>query len=769
MRRCWKQRMTRGLTLALVLSAAASAPASAGQVSVGRSGWAWSDPYPQGETLNQVAFQGARGYADGNAGTVLRSDDAGHTWSGLSSGTEADLTLLQEVDPSTVLVGGGCTVRESTDSGVSFHRVAVNPSERSCASKLAGLSFLSATTGYVELADGTMLFTTDGGVSVQQKTPVPLGGGTAEQIRFLSPSTGLAVVSGSEGGRIYRTTDGAGSWTQVGSTPANEPLFSVYFASPTTAYAVGGGLPLTVAGPPARNGTMVLLSEDEGKTWAERKPPSEPSEPKSIKLPAGTPPLALRQIACSDPLHCAIATGTKSLVRTEDGAISGALVTPSEASIDSLAFTSGTNLVAVGEGGATVLSPDGGATFPTQVSRSLATQIVGPVRIGASAQDAYAPGAAGTVAATTDGGAEWATLHVPTSASIAAVAFATAQDGYALDAKGTLFRTANGGQSWAIEGTVGEAPARLLAPSAGTVLLIGPTGVRRSTDGGASFTRVQGSLALARKHRRPLRRSLSSLPLFAGAELAGGAVIAWGDEAAESTDGGSHWRLIPRPLARGNVEAASFLNATTGYVVSRRRLFFTRDAGRRWSERSSLGTQSIAVLAGLSFSGVADGYAVAHFNGRTVVMATRDGGRSWTPELLPRTIESLAAGGAVDYAQGGRSLFQTSSGGLAPNASSLKLIGPSRLSRAKLRKAHGRVRLKGRLTPASGGETVVVSYRANGRSAWVSKAVTVASNGDFSAVFSDVTGSGVFVAQWAGAGSLAGAGTPALALAVAGR
>lgn len=750
---------------ALVMWSIAVAATQAAPVSVGSSGWLWGDPFPQGETLNQVAFDGAVGYAAGEGGTVLRSEDAGKSWTGLASGTEADLTLLQEVDPSTVVVGGGCTVRESTDAGTSFHRLAVNASEQGCASKVVGLSFLSASTGYVEQADGTVLITTDGGQSVQQRTSVPLGGATAEQIYFRSASVGFAVVSGPEGGRIYRTTDGAGSWTQVGAAINGEPLFSVDFAGPTTAYAVGGGLPPTFKGPPGYNGTMVLVSEDEGKTWEERKPGSEP---KSIKLPTGTPPLALRQIACIDELHCVIATGTSALVHTSDGTVTGSLVTPSSENINSVALTSGGNVVAVGQAGITALSTDGGATF-SQVSHTLAGELKGVVRLGDTAQEAYVAGSAGAVAATSDGGADWGVLHVPTSADIVDVAFATSQTGYAVDSHGTAFRTTNGGASWSILGG-GEAPSAIVAPSASSVLLVGPTGLRRSSDGGASISSVGGSVVVGRRKHRPVRRRLSAFPLFAGAEQAGAATIAWGDEAIESTDGGANWKLIPLPLRGGIVEGLSFVSPTTGYELSRQRLFFTRNSGRSWREIPSLGIQPRGGEGEMSFSSVADGYLVGGYHSRhDVVLRTGDGGRTWAPEILPRAVESVTAGGQVDYAKGaGGSLFLTNGGGLGTSTSALTLalVGPHRLSRAKLHRRHGRVSLSGRLSPAQGGELVTISYRTAGRSVWTHRDVTVASDGGFSLTVGGIASSTGFVAQWAGEPPLSGAGSAAATLTV---
>jgi photosystem II stability/assembly factor-like uncharacterized protein len=740
-------RSMLGFVAALVLGTAA--PAAAAPVSVGRSGWLWGDPVPQGETLNRVAFQGARGYAVGEGGTVLRSDDGGNTWLGLSSGSESNLSLLQEVDPNTLVVGGGCTVRESTDAGGTFHRLPVDESEQSCAAKVASFSFLSGTTGFVEQADGSILLTKDGGQTLEPKTGVPLNGATAGPIVFTSPSSGFALASGGAG-RIYRTTDGAGSWVQVGSS--GSPLSDLTFVTPSVAYAVGAG-------------GEVLRSDDGGASWTHRP----------LVLPAGTARPTLTQISCTDPEHCLIATaaapagGTNVLVRTADGGATGVPVSPSGQNLLSVAFSTASTAVAVGSAGATVISSDGGATFPTAISHRLGATLQGPIRLGTSPQYAYIPGHAGLIADTLDGGGSWGVLRVPTSSNILDVGFPTSTIGYAVSATGTVYRTVSGGLSWSILNSGGGVPSGLLAPDEKTVLLAGPTGLRRSTNGGASFAAVGGSVVLGKRHRKVLRRRLSAFPLFAGAELAGSAMIVWGDEAIESTDGGASWKLIPRPLAKGSVEAVSFVSPSTGYVISRQRLFFTRNAGRTWKEITSLGTEALGGQGNLSFSSAADGYVLARFGGReNVLRRTFDGGRTWIPESLPQTLDSVTAGGTVDYAAASAGLFETTGGGIGatPSKLTLQIGGPRRISRAKLRAAHGRVKLKGLLSPAQGGEEVVVAYRLPGRSVWHRRTVTVASSGAFSLTVGGIAATSEFVGQWAGEGSLTGAGTPAIALTV---
>ena len=71
-------------------------------VQVSQSGWQWGNPTPQGNTIRAMDFIAGRGYAIGDDGTALRTDDGGATWTGLATGTSQDLTRLQAVTPDVV-------------------------------------------------------------------------------------------------------------------------------------------------------------------------------------------------------------------------------------------------------------------------------------------------------------------------------------------------------------------------------------------------------------------------------------------------------------------------------------------------------------------------------------------------------------------------------------------------------------------------------------------------------------------------------------------
>src|SRR5687768_11907495 len=87
MRRARRSVRVRRSFAAAVAAVALTAGTAEGAVQVSQSGWQWGNPTPQGNTLRAIDFNAGVGYAVGDAGTVLRTDDGGQTWLGLASGT----------------------------------------------------------------------------------------------------------------------------------------------------------------------------------------------------------------------------------------------------------------------------------------------------------------------------------------------------------------------------------------------------------------------------------------------------------------------------------------------------------------------------------------------------------------------------------------------------------------------------------------------------------------------------------------------------------
>ena len=718
---------------------------------VSQSGWFWGNPTPQGNTLRALEFLSGRGYAVGDAGTALRTDDGGATWAGLATGTSADLARLQVVTPDVLVVqgGDGCVLRRSDDGGRTFRRIYVL-AEHDCPNPVAASYFVDPQVGYVLLRDGSLLRTTDGGQTFAKQTAVPgtaasTGGGsdTVTDVVFTTADRGLVFVGSGNATRLYETTDQGVSWKPL-DLPGGR-VSRVTFLDPNDAYAVGPD--------------TLLRTTDGGKTWTSR--------------PAGSGQ-DLTSIRCADPSTCLLTvSGGDRLLRTTDGGATATPITAATQAIFAAAFASPTRVVAGGAGGATVVSDDGGVNY-SPVGGDIGGQYVG-LRRGPTPESAYAIGLNGQIAHTADGGASWHTLAVPTSTEIADLSFTTADTGYVLDARGGLFKTANGGSSWQTLDPGTTATAQAVAALANdTVLVAGPVGVRRQVGGGRFDVVGDRDVARAR---------ISDL------DTATGAVVVFGGQAvALSTDRGATWRKVPLPNPSHRkrnplrVRDLDFVTARAGYLLDDDgRLWATSSAGKRWTEIAATGGEALSVSFGSATEGWLMPDRFAADPASAFALRTSDGGRTWRPQRLSVGIagrDSLVAGtGRQAYALTtlrvgqstllNRELFATATGGDAGTTSRLTLTTPTRrFTKKSLRHAGGRVSIRGTLAGAQGGEQIVVSRRDATGGRWVHQVVTAGANGgSFTATFR-ITRSSYFVAQWAGDSGRTGAGTRVLGVGV---
>jgi hypothetical protein len=122
--------------------------------------WRWSLPSPQGNTLNAVASDGARGLvAVGERGAAVRSDDGGATWREVDTGVRVALNGVCESGGAWIAVGEGSTVLRNADPRARWTAVRHPP-----AGDLDGV----ACRGRVALAvgrRGDLLRSEDGGLS----------------------------------------------------------------------------------------------------------------------------------------------------------------------------------------------------------------------------------------------------------------------------------------------------------------------------------------------------------------------------------------------------------------------------------------------------------------------------------------------------------------------------------------------------------------------------------------------------------------------------
>jgi photosystem II stability/assembly factor-like uncharacterized protein len=705
------------------VAAALAIPSSASAgVALSTSDWQWSDPSPQGYTLNDIQFAGARGYAVGAGGTALRTDDGGKTWAGLFTGTGTTINSLDVVDANTIVVAvgndGNCSLRESKDGGATFTLIQVADDDSNCSdSSFSSYDFVNPDVGFVLRSGGTVQKTANAGASFSAGSTVD--GGTA--LRFVDATTGYAVGKGT----VYKTTDAAQTWKPIyaGGTPLTQ--IRVIDADHIIAWGKD----------------RLVRSVDAGATWTDGTIVGEPT-----------------RVSWSDANHLAFVADAK-LILSDDGGVSVRQVTLGNQNVKAAAFVSPTRVVAVGLGGVTYESDDSAANFTRQSTdpvgaslRTITESAGGPVGLGT-----------GLIGRVVNG--QWVLRSTVNSSQVASADFSSADHGYVLFSTGVLQKTADNGVSWSrVEPGTPSAVQVVLTPSDDTALLFGGFGIYRAT-GGGTFDKVTGKLT--DKFKPAFARDLGQRVVTWASSKKVGPII--------SSNGGQTWKAIKLPKGVTRVDDLRLLPGNGLLLQSVGRLFRSSNDKGKWTEITSLG-----VNVGVSSPGVRAASATEYFAGddrdwgsSPVVYHSVDAGKTWQPQVVGAdgtSISSLVASGPKSaFALSGSStpfttaIFSTTTGGSRGTPTTISLSKTPK----KIKVTGGKIQISGSLSGAKGTETVHVGLRKVGAGSWSTLNVPVGVNGGlFTAKFKAKKGSKyVLVAQWAGDSGRAGYGTKAQALA----
>jgi photosystem II stability/assembly factor-like uncharacterized protein len=268
-------------------------------------------------------------------------------------------------------------------------------------------------------------------------------------------------------------------------------------------------------------------------------------------------------------------------------------------------------------------------------------------------------------AAVTAGDTGWVWANpLPQGDDVEAIAF-TGAHGIAVGAHGLILRTEDGGASWVAASSGTEATLTEVAlPDADTVYAGGGCVLRRSTDGGKTFTRVRFT---ARESKCPSRLGQIAFPT----PLVGYLVLTDGRVLRTANGGRSFTRRsslnIGSSVDQGGPPDVAFPRENTGLVSTG--LFLpaflrTVDGGQTWTSITPRGTDTFPSIYGVrsvKFVTPTLGYAVAN-QGTTRLAKTEDGGLTWTPLPLTGADNFVPAG--IDCGDAGACAIFGASGAL---------------------------------------------------------------------------------------------------------
>ena len=205
-------------------------------------GW-YTQASNTGNDLNGVFFlpNGRDGWAVGDAGTIVHTDDAGASWGNQASSTSFNLNdVWFTTDVTGFAVGNAGTIMRTRNAGASWTRLTVPATEN-----LMGVCFADSSHGWVVGSNGIALRTENGGTSWTKTYPTAF---QLNSVSFSDTTHGWAV---GEGGVIAGSHDGGRSFYVVQPAITATPLRAVWRDSNTLAWAAGmqGAYAFTTATP----------------------------------------------------------------------------------------------------------------------------------------------------------------------------------------------------------------------------------------------------------------------------------------------------------------------------------------------------------------------------------------------------------------------------------------------------------------------------------------------------------------------------------------
>lgn len=440
------------------------------------TGWEQIDT---GDVIDIDFVDADRGWALMNH-QLWQTTDGGHHWAPLPSscggGRDSRISFTSATS-GWLLCGGqpgagmqGKSLLHSTDGGMSWQQVAQarGPGEEDRVSNLPSggyvseLYFLDEQHGWISLARGPVIATTDGGQTWKGTGGIEIDAATPFTLRFFTPDDGLLLL---RRGGIHATTDGGRNWTP--RYPGLRPYFPLpaQILSPTN-WITSGRL---------NEGGAILQSTDKGQSWQQLS--ALESGLQSLSFIDATTGWALDQngqvhvttdggrtwqaLSPSPPggeehffrlqfftrEHGYAVSGWGHLYETTDGGKSFSPI-----SLEN--WTSETSFITPKVGWRTkdftlYATADGGKSWQPValetrvVDFTLTTPEIGWVIGGEIKEQGHEP----TLFYTKDGGVHWTQYDLP-GIKVAGLRFADENHGLLLDQTNRLFMTEDGGQSW---------------------------------------------------------------------------------------------------------------------------------------------------------------------------------------------------------------------------------------------------------------------------------------------------------------------------------
>ncbi len=191
-------------------------------------------------------------YAVTGLGGIYKSVDAGAHWSTIGLSGVGGTVVFDPSASSTLFVWSYTGIRKSTDGGRTWINVDAglgSPPQIVAFAAGRGTLYAGRSTDRSVIGSSNVFKSTDGGVSWRQATSAGRFAGALT----VDPTDGRTLYTTDYDGRVLRSTDEAGTWTQILDVRSHP--WSVIIAPSAAIYVLTSSAP------------CVLRSVDGGKTW----------------------------------------------------------------------------------------------------------------------------------------------------------------------------------------------------------------------------------------------------------------------------------------------------------------------------------------------------------------------------------------------------------------------------------------------------------------------------------------------------------------------
>ena len=486
-------------------------------------------------------------------------------------------------------VGNYGTVLKTTDNGVSWNNLNSGVSVQ-----LLSVDFPDLNTGYIGGVNQVFRKTTDGGITWSDIGLPAFTNSNVLDIKFTNAGTGYVLGFFLFESRIWKTTDGGLNWATQTTDGANY-LNNLYFLNENTGFGSGGSF-----------GGEIIKTTNGGANWNFIYQDS----------------YAKHSMVFLNSLTGFSGSDQGRIYKTSDGGNTWNFVL-SDGGIDitSMNFINANTGFGFGSGSVYVKTTDGGNNWYESLP------------IGSSNTSQYfdaavtpngtihAAGTYGAMVRSTNAGANFIYTASVTDGYVSDIEFINNSTGYAVTGfnHGDILKTTNAGSTWVSQiSSYTTSIYGIAFTGAETGYLAGSISLYKTTNGGTNWNTVYNSTA----------NEIFTDIVFTNANT-GYAVGSYGRQ-MKTTNAGVNWTASAISTSGTILNSLCFVNETTGYAVGDNNAAVrTTNAGLNWTSMTV--ATPFVNLNDVFFTDINNGYISC----ATGIYRTTNGGNSWFNLITP--------------------------------------------------------------------------------------------------------------------------------------